>query len=241
VLGETTGERAPARGAVIAFVGSEATGKSTLLAAVEGWLGAEAPVRRVHAGKPPSTALTFVPHVLLPAMRRAFPRQRLTSVEARRTERPDERVSLLFALRAVMLAYERRALLRRAFEASRGGAIVLSDRYPSARSGAPDGPQLGGTQAAGRPGPLGRLASLEARLYRQIPAPALVVRLTAPVDVTLSRNAARGKVEPEEYVRRRHAMSSKLEFDGAPVLAVDTDRPFDLVLAEVKDAVRGAL
>ena len=43
-------------GVVVAFVGSEACGKSTLLAATEHWLRPQFAVRRVHAGKPPSTA-----------------------------------------------------------------------------------------------------------------------------------------------------------------------------------------
>ena len=49
----------------------------------------------------------------------------------------------MFGIRSVMLAYERRALLTHAFALSANGTIVLCDRYPSSRSGAPDGPQLG--------------------------------------------------------------------------------------------------
>ena len=122
-----------------------------------------------------------------------------------------------------------------AFALSANGTIVLCDRYPSSRSGAPDGPQLGHLAA---PDPLRkRLTALETRLYDDVPAPDLVVHPTAPLDVTLARNTARDKTEPEDYVRFRHSLSSSLEFDGVPVREVGTDRPLEDVVREVKDAI----
>lgn len=231
-----------AGGGVIAFVGSEATGKSTVIDRMQAWLGESYTVRRIHAGKPPATALTYVPHVLLPTLRRMFPDQRTTHIERRygQDERPADRTyPLMYGVRAVMLAYERRALLTRAFARSADGTIVLCDRYPSSRSGAPDGPQLGHLRARD---PLRRrLTALETRLYDDIPPPDLVVHLTAPLDVTLARNAARDKTEPEEHVRFRHALSSDLEFDGVTVRRVSTDRPLEDVVREVKEAIWATL
>lgn len=230
----------PARARVIAFVGSEATGKSTVLREVEDWLARSHRVRRVHAGKPPSTPITFVPHVLLPALRAVFPEQRTLRVEERYED--GERTAgrtfpLLFGVRSVMLAYERRALLRRAARAGRD-TVVLSDRYPSDTSGAPDGPQL-----AHLPMPSGRfsmrrmLAQMEGRLYRGIPTPDMVFHLSAPLEVTLARNAARNKQEPEAYVRFRHELSSRLRFDGAPVFRIDTDRDLEQVVREIEGVI----
>lgn len=228
------------RATLIAFVGSEATGKSTILGEVEGWLGRDHRVRRVHAGKPPSTPITLLPHLLLPALRAVFPEQRTLYVEERYEE--SDRMAtkpypLLFGVRSVMLAYERRALLARAAR-SGNGTVVLSDRYPSEASGAPDGPQL-----AHLPMPSGRfsirrvLARMEDRLYRDIPAPDMVFHLSAPLEVTLARNAARNKQEPEDYVRFRHALSEKLRFDGAPVYGIDTDRDLELVVREIEEVI----
>lgn len=229
-------------GGVIAFVGSEATGKSTILDRMQDWLGENYTVRRIHAGKPPATSLTFVPHFLLPTFRALFPDQRSTRVETRYAEpkrHTEQAYPLLFGVRSVMLAWERRALLIRAFARSADGAIVLSDRYPSSRSGAPDSPQLGHLSA---PDALRRsLTALEARLYDDIPPPDLVIALTAPLDVTLARNAARDKTEPEDYVRFRHSLSSNLEFDGVPVHRISTDRPLEDVVREVKEAIWATL
>jgi hypothetical protein len=206
---------------------------------VEDWLRRSHRVRRVHAGKPPSTPLTFLPHVLLPALRAAFPEQRTLRVEERYEDgdgAAGKTFPLLFGVRSVMLAYERRTLLTRAVRSGRG-TVVLSDRYPSEASGAPDGPQL-----AHLPMPSGRLsvrralAKLEGRLYRGIPAPDMVFHLSAPLDVTLARNAARDKQEPEDYVRFRHALSSKLRFE-APVYGIDTDRDLELVVREIEEVI----
>jgi thymidylate kinase len=228
---------------VIAFVGVEAAGKSTMLEDVERWLGRHYTVRSVHAGKPPSTPLTAVPNLLLPALRRLLPEQRSTRVTARRVAAEPTQVTtgsfpLLFGLRSVLLAHDRRALLRRAFARSANGAIVLCDRYPSGPAGAPDGPQLGGAD-----GPLATtrlkqwLRDIEERLYRDIPPPDAVLYLTAPFEVTLERNRMRAKVEPEEYLRSRHARSSSLEFGRVAVRRIDTNRPLEELTNDVRRAV----
>jgi thymidylate kinase len=234
-------------GAVIAFVGGEATGKSTMLEEVERWLGAHFTVQRVHAGKPPSTPLTALPNLLLPALRSLLPEQRSTRVSAEREAGREEGGSqkpfpLLFGLRSVFLAHDRRALLARAFASSSNGTIVLSDRYPSVEAGSLDGAQLGGSNAAQNGGPVRQwLAGVEERLYRQIPPPDLVIYLTAPLDITIERNRSRGKSEPEEYVRSRHARSSSLQFERVRVERVDTNRPKDESVREIRRVIWEAL
>jgi len=122
-----------------------------------------------------------------------------------------------------------------------GHRIVLRDRYPSSRSGAPDAPQLTHLPMPSRGASLRRWsAALEARFYADTPAPDLMIHLTAPLDVTLARSAARQ--DGAGGVRAwRHALSSELEFDGAPVRRIDTDRPLEVVVREVKTAIRDAV
>ena len=238
---------APASGgAVIAFVGAEASGKSTMLEVVERWLGRHYTVRRVHAGKPPSTALTAIPNLLLPALRALLPGQRSTAVSARLVAVDDAGASkgpfpLLFGIRSVLLAHDRRSLLMRAFARSANGEIVLCDRYPSTNEGAVDGPQLQSSDVSALGALRHRLAGLEARLYRDVPLPDLVIQLTAPLEVTLERNRSRAKSEPPEYVLSRHARSAGLEFEGARLAKVDTDRPLGDVRSEIQRIIWEAL
>jgi thymidylate kinase len=234
-------------GAILAFVGSEATGKSTLLAEMERWLGEHYTVRRVHAGKPPSTWLTLLPNLLVPMLRRLLPRQRSGTISAgRASEQAGEAghgsFPLLFGIRAVCLAYDRRALLTRAFASSANGTIVLCDRYPSEESGALDGAQLLDTAGSQDLDPLRRrLVDLEARLYQDVCPPDLAILLTAPLEVTLERNRARAKTEDEDYVIFRHARSSRIRFDRCRVHKVDTNRPLEDCLREIRRVVWEAL
>lgn len=234
-------------GAIIAFVGSEATGKSTLLSEMNKWLGEHFEVDQIHVGKPKSTLITALPNLLLPALRTLIPTQRSTHIESDlvasdESEKPTKKAPMLFAIRSALLAYDRHALLTRAYSQAANGVIMFCDRYPSTQSGALDSPQLGHLPIPDGQFSLRRfLTALEARLYRDIPEPDLVIYLTAPLDVTLARNAARGKKEPEDYVRRRHARASNLDFGKAVVHRVNTDQPFEATLQEIKQVVWNAL
>ncbi len=234
-------------GAVIAFVGAEATGKSTLLSAISHWLGEHFAVERNHVGKPAITALSAIPSLLLPVLRSTLPNYRTTRIQAKyasggQSEKPRKSFPLIFGIRSVLLAYDRRSLLTRAFGKAANGTILLCDRYPSIVSGALDSPQLPHLPVSRSRYSLRRLlANLEARLYREMPPPDLVVYLTAPLEVTVSRNANRNKKEPQDYVRRRHAQSSNLDFGRTPVHRINTDQSFDRTVYEVKQAIWNAL
>ena len=234
-------------GAVIAIVGPEATGKSTLLAEMRKWLGEHFAVYQIHAGKPKSTLLTAFPNLLVPALRFVLPTYRSSRIETQNAAEVQEKKSqkvypLISAIRSALLAYDRRALLIRAFARASNGSIVLCDRYPSLSPGSPDGPQLSQfpISEAGYPIQF-RLSHLEKQIYEEIPPPDLVILLTVPVEVAILRNKNRGKVEPEDFVRLRHAQSSNLEFEKAHVYKINTDQPLDKTILEVKKAIWNAL
>ena len=234
-------------GVMIAFVGSEATGKSTLLAEMKEWLGEHFDVEQIHVGKPKSTPLSFVPNVFVPTLRSLLPGSRTTNIEAQKTlgelpEKSESDFPLTFGVRSALLAYDRRALLTRAYGQAANRTIVLCDRYPSALNGAPDSPQLPQLNGSSNADPIRhQLAQIENRLYQEIPPPDLVIYLNAPLEVTIARNANRGKEEPEEYVRRRHARSSNLAFENTKVYKINTDQPFNQTLREVKRVIWNTL
>ena len=83
-------------------------------------------------------------------------------------------------------------------------------------------------------------AALAARFYADTLAPDPMIHLTGPLDVTLAQNAARQ--DGAGGIRAwRHALSSELEFDGGPVRRIDSDRPPEVVVREVKTATRDAV
>jgi thymidylate kinase len=234
-------------GAVIAFVGPEATGKSTLLAEAKNWLGEHLVVEQIHAGKPRSTVLTAIPNLLLPALRYLLPTYRSTQVETRRVANEEAGGSkdvfpLIFGIRSVLLAYDRRALLSRAFSRASNGSIILCDRYPSLSKESPDGSQLQNFAVSPNRYPIQHfLARIEKRLYQEIPPPDLVISLHVPMEVALMRNKTRGKEEPEEYVRLRHSRASDPNVGNTPVCKINTDQPLAQTILEVKKAIWNAL
>lgn len=234
-------------GVIIAFVGPEATGKSTLIREMRKWLGEHFAVEQIHAGKPPSTFLSFFPNLVVPALRSLLPNYRSTRIEARYTYQDVEQESqtvypLFFALRSALLGYDRRILLTRAFVRAANGHIILSDRYPSSSPGATDSPQLARVSLPEGRYPLRRrLAQFESQMYKEIAPPDLVISLSVPLEIAIVRNKNRGKEEPEELLRLRHAQASSLAFDKTSVIKVNTDQPLEETILEVKKAIWNAL
>jgi len=230
-------------GAVIAFVGAEATGKSTLLSETRRWLGEHFVIEQIHAGKPKSTLLTVLPNFFLPILRSGLPTYRPSKIvtnyaPAEQAQKSPKVYPLISAIRSVFLAYDRRALLSRAFARAANGSIVLCDRYPSMSKGAPDGPQLQQFVIDPKRYPIQSwLARTEKRLYQEIPSPDMVISLYVPLEVALLRNKNRGKEEPEDYVRFRHSLASNLEYGNAPVYKINTDQPLDTTVLEVKKTI----
>src|SRR5216117_871118 len=95
-------------GAVIGVVGSDGSGKSTVIAEMSRWLGEFLSVATIHGGKPPPSVTTALPRLLLPLLRRMLPRYRTTRVELRAREGPEPEgirtgPLLVYALRVLML------------------------------------------------------------------------------------------------------------------------------------------
>src|SRR5213080_4020771 len=235
-------------GAVIGVVGSDGSGKSTVVGEVSRWLGEFLSVATIHGGKPPPSVPTALPRLLLPLLRRMMPGYRSTRIELRAAVAPEPAAMrtgplLLFALRALMLAYERKKLLIRAHRQAANGTLVLSDRYPTRQPGVPEGAMLHFLREDSRP--LYRwLARMEERTYGEIPQPDLVLRLDVPLELAVQRNLTRSKPggpEPTDYLRQRHARSSELEFSGVPTYRIRTDTLVEETVRAVKSILWNAL
>lgn len=228
-------------GATVTVIGPEASGKSTVVAALHEWLSEHLATVRIHAGRPPPTVLTFAPNALLPALRRLLPRHRALAMVTTSKALP----TALYAVRCALVAHDRRALIRRAGRAARRGGVVISDRYPSADVGSPDGCQLDGEELRRRGRWLAALgAQVERGIYRRVPPPDAVIRLAAPLELTLARNVTRvkeGGPEPDDWVRNRFESVSRATFGDRPVHEVTTDRAADETVREAKLIVWDAL
>jgi len=230
-------------GPIIALVGPKASGKSTIGHELTTRLGQHLDVLHIHAGKPPATALTLLPRLLVPAARRLFSKERSGEYE-KPERRREKQYSLLYVLRMTLLAHDRRNLLRHALQAATAGSVVISDRYPSESVGAIDSSCFDEAALVRCGSPLKRwLMNRERALYKGLPKPGLLLRLEAPIETTIERDARRVKQggPDAEALRRRWELESRPEFSGTTVIRVDTSRPLDETVQTVVKAVWSAL
>lgn len=223
-------------GAIVALVGPKGSGKSTIGKQLAGRLGRYLCVRRIHVGKPPPTLLSFLPRLFVPLGRVLLPHERLREYQ-NAERRQQERYSMLHVLRMLLVAYDRRRLIFRALRAATSGAIVIADRYPSESGRSTDSSCFDDAAVTACRSPIKRwMMRRERALYRDLPRPTVVLKLVAPLDIVLERDAGRSKrggPDPEA-VRRRWHLESETDFSSSLVAHIDASQPLD-------ETVRSAL
>lgn len=237
-----------AGGAVIALIGSDATGKSTLVAESGKWLGSTFAVTVIHSGKPPSSWLTAPINLALGFVRKGADSLRMDQLKHQKSFAHDSNLALhtfrgsssvLYALRAVVLAWDRRELILKSHRRAAHGEIIVCDRYPSSVSGAMDSPCL--VEERHKSGRMvaiyNHLARLEQRLYRQIPPPDLALRLKVSLETALQRNRARSGQDNEGYLAARHRQSQAWQMPGSRVVEIDTEQTLPATIGAVKTAI----
>lgn len=258
--GQRRNKALSAGGAVIAFIGPEATGKSTLVSESQRWLGSVFAVRSIHAGKPPSTWLTFPVNGFAPLLRKIAPDLRPNRLDghikaADTVQAPEEAeappkiekvAAILYAIRAVAVAWDRRALLIKARRAAAQGEIVICDRYPSQMTGAMDSPrlQVDRTKQGVIPKLYNWLAEIEHRLYHQIPPPDVAIKLSVSIETAKQRNRDRIKAgkESDAYVESRHRQVRNWQRPGTKYIHdISTEHSLPETIRSVKQVIWSSL
>jgi len=243
-----------AGGMIIAFVGPEATGKSTLVSESKRWLKMIFTVNSIHAGKPPSTWRTYPINIFLPLLRQLVPEFRTSRIEGHVSEKKNSfknsssqgTTSLLYAIRSVALAWDRKKLLIKARQSAANGEVIICDRYPSLTVGAMDSPRLEENSNSGgfRMSIFNYLAQMESKIYRQIPIPDLVLKLNVSIEIAKQRNKDRIKKgkESDEYVESRHMLQKNWKIPGkSGIYNIDTDQSLGETILMVKKTIWEAL
>ena len=237
-----------AGGAVIAFVGADATGKSTLVAETGRWLGDTFTIKIIHTGKPPSSWLTAPVNIALALVRRLITLQRVSRPKSQASSSDSNPAqykfkglsSLPYALRVITLAWDRQRLILKTRRRAAEGQIIVCDRYPSRIIGAMDSPRLEDEPL--KTGPVvtiyNRLARLEKRLYQQIPPPDIVLKLRVSLETAKKRNRDRNGQDGEAYLEARHRQSQDWHMPGTRyVYDIDTEQTLEETIGHVKEAI----
>lgn len=213
---------------LIAVVGCDGSGKSTVTEALRQWMEETRPTRICHLGKQSGNIGRAIARLPL------FGGKLDTSIQTRAKKAQSDKGPGLFAA-LVIYAFSMRRVRRfnRMMRLRGQGHAIVADRFP--QLGVP-GPMDGlGLASASAKGFVGMLARRERRLYEAMVAhrPDLVLRLNVPLDVAIAR-------KPDHRVsslQRKIADVPKLTFEGAPIVELDARQPLEQVLAQARAAI----
>ena len=214
-------------GKIIAVTGLDGSGKSTVNNELLQWLKPVFNVRLYHVGRPKPVGETLVLRGLL-RTKKSFN----SNPQKNATPRTHKR-NILFAMRYLLLAYERFRLLRSADKLRARGYFVFCDRYPSLNFDVMDSPRVG--QMPGR-----YLYNLfgkwEKQLYEAMPIPDGIYNLKIPFELALERNRARvkGNKETDAQMRKRYTNYSDLQYRAGYYEVIDASRELPIILKDMR-------
>jgi thymidylate kinase len=228
------GRRAPGGGIVVAALGVDGSGKSTVTRELRRWLGSEVDVLPMYFGtgdgRPSLLLLPF--KLLVPLISRMLPARPAGASHGNvATAAPGPLYSALLMVWATVLAAEKRRKLLAARRAASRGMVVIADRYPQNQlAGFNDGPLL--PRLPWAPRWMRRFEAGAYALAGQLP-PDLVLKLATPAE-TLAR---REPTMDRGLIRERVRHLRLLAFPGARVVTVDASQPLEDVIRAAKAEV----
>jgi hypothetical protein len=225
------GRRAPGGGCVVAFIGIDGSGKTTVVGAVRAWLGSEIDVLPIYfgtgGGRP---SLFFRPFKLMVPLITPLIGTKPKGASHGRVsnDAPGLLYGVLLTVWATVVAVEKRFKLLAARRGADRGLVVLADRYPQNEVlDFNDGPLL--TRLPTAPRWLRRFEAGTYALARRLP-PDLVIKLEV-----MPKTVARREPDMDPAViRARIEAIPRIAFPGARVVCIDAERP----LADVVHAVK---
>lgn len=232
----------PRGGLIIAFLGSDGSGKSTVTGDIAKWLVWKLDVTQIYfgSGDGPASAWRW-PLRLALALRAGSKGQVHAKALAQRSgdaaETAPTRLRSIWNLWwSVAIAREKVTRLNQARRARNLGMVAICDRYPQSQiMSFNDGPRLS-AWLQHRSALLRAVARWELSVYRSadINPPDLVVKLHVTPEVAARRKP---DMSNEELTRRVRAIKDLRFSSPVEVIEVDATQPLDRVLLEVKHAI----
>lgn len=227
-------------GAIIAVIGPDGSGKSTVARDIQKWLGWKLDVRRIYLGSGDGSIGLFTRVKKSLGGKKGAGRSQAPAVGLK----PAEAKGAIGRLRAaaaaffrVQMAREKLKKMRQANRLRLQGCVLILDRLPQSQIiGINDGPVLASAPSSSIM--RRRMAEKEKRLFAECDKikPDVVIRLNIEAEDALRRKPDHNLELLQEKVR----VSRSLKF-AAPVLEVDAAQPLERVLLDVKKGLWAAI
>ena len=237
LLRQKAGKRFAEGGVLIAVIGGDGAGKTTVLTTLNKWLSNDFATRRFHIGKPPRSLITLALIVMLRAIRLSKDGPAVSASEATQNYEHDF-PGYLRLLRWVSAGRDRRRLYIKARRFATNGGIALCDRFPTRQLQLMDGPNIAQSVPPQRRNKFVKLLNrLELHYYRQILPPDLLIVLRVDPDIAVQRKTA----EREEHVRPRSTELWKQDWQGTSAKVIDAGQSPEDVLGEAQSIIWASL
>ncbi len=226
--------RAPGGGHVVAVIGVDGSGKSTVVATIREWLSQEIDVVPIYfgtgAGRPSFILWPF--KLAVPLITPLLKTKPKGASHGKISDRPPGRLyTLLLMIWATAVAIEKRIKLSAAHRGACRGLVVITDRYPQNEiAGFNEGPLM--PRLTGVPHWLRRFEATAYSLAQRLP-PDIVIKLIVPPEVCAKREP---DMDPAVIMQRIEAIP-RLAFSGAHVVSIDAQQPLTDVIRAVKKEV----
>ena len=214
------------KGILIAIVGADGSGKTTLVKDLTKWLSWKMQVRTLYFGIPKTLSLKMV-NKLISLLR--FP----VKIGLKKPFAPVVNLGhYVSARRWIWIAGKRLRIYRKAFEWTKKGMIVISDRYPLPEfrnmASPMDGPRIQkewGSES-------GKLAHLEQHYYSQIRLPDKVFVLKTDINELRKRKK---DLDFHSHQEKADTVNSIKESSHIPI--INANRAYPVVLKELKQRI----
>jgi thymidylate kinase len=226
--------RAPGGGRVIALIGIDGSGKTTVNASIRAWLGSEIDVMPVYFGtgdgRPSLLLRPF--KLMVPLLTRLLKSKPKGSSHGKISkDAPGLLYGLLLIVWAAVVAREKRSKLLAARRGAIRGLVVVADRYPQNEiMRFNDGPLL--TRLAWAPSWLRQWEAKAYTLAQRLP-PDLVIKLIVTPETAERREP---DMDPT-VIRERIEVIPNLTFSSALVVSVNAEQPLADVISAVKQEI----
>lgn len=231
--------RLTAGGALIAIVGGDGAGKSTVVEDLSTWLARDLSTVSLHLGKPPRSPLSLVLKGLMgvAAIIKRSPTSSASALTASlgSNERGMTPRSYARLVWVVLTARDRYRTYTRARRLASNGSIVVCDRFPLREIKLMDWAATARIGDASRWGAVvTNLAKLERSYYARIAYPDVLIVLRVHPDLAVERR--RGQ-DGESYLRPRSEEVWRIDWRATPAIVIDAGKPKAEVLSEIRSVV----
>ena len=213
---------------IIAVIGSDGSGKSTVCEHLIDYVKKYGPAARVHLGKQAGNVARAM--VKLPVLGNSLGK----SIEVNKANITKSLPGPLPALVIMSFVLRRLLRFRRMLAFRRRGLLILTDRFPQVQiPGGYDGTVL----PANAPGSrfVTWLAGRERAAFRWMAGhkPDLVLKLNVDLDVACARKPD----HRQESLAKKIAVTPLLTFEGAQIVDIDANKSLDEVFCAAEEAV----